>query len=309
MMKFNLKFLHLLAFCTSGLLWGTSFLWIKIAVQDISAPCLATLRITAAFFGLFLMWAFTRKKRKLTLNPKTILRLCFVALINPVVPFMLISWAQKTIHSSVAAILNATGPLFTICLAHIFLNDEKFSTEKLAGLAVGFMGTSILVSNGIPSIGAFQSGSDVPSQLIVLVATFLYGYGSVLTRKFFRNWDPITQTMCMMGVAALLSWIVTIFILKDPVVLPSQARTWVAIFWLGLLNTALAFGLFFWVLQAWGATKSSLVNYVYPVIGAAAGHFILGEELNFSFFAGTVLIISGITIVNLTDLRKLLASA
>src|SRR5262245_36753659 len=133
-----------LAFIAAGLFWGTSFLWIKIALEEVGPVTLVAFRLLFGVIGLAVVMKIASKKFPCDLT--TLKNLFIMSLLNPCVPFMLISWGETRIDSSLASILNGTVPLFTIVIAHLFLQDEKISLSKVLGLVVGFLGVVILVS-------------------------------------------------------------------------------------------------------------------------------------------------------------------
>ena len=131
-----------LAFAALGLAWGSSFLWIKIAVQEIGPFTLVAFRLLFGILGLLLVVAISRPEW-----PKTRrqwLALVLLGITNTAVPFTLISWGEQYIDSAVAAILNSTVPLFTMVIAHFALSDDRLSAARLAGLLTGFAGVVIL---------------------------------------------------------------------------------------------------------------------------------------------------------------------
>jgi drug/metabolite transporter (DMT)-like permease len=275
-----------------GLIWGTSFLWIKIAVQEVGPFMLVTFRLLFAALGLIAIMLIRRQV--MPRDRKTWLAFLFMGFFNTALPFTLISWGEVKIASSLASILNGTVPLFTIVIAHFWLHDEKITLGRLAGLIVGFGGVVILVSR---DIGPEGLSGDVLGQLAVLVASISYATAITFSRKYLRGVNPLVQAMVVAIFADSMMWIVTP-IAENPLHFPALPGTWFAIAWLGLLGTCLAYLLFFTLINAWGATRASLVTYVFPVIGLMLGIIFLQEQADWRLWAGSALVVVSVLIVN-----------
>jgi drug/metabolite transporter (DMT)-like permease len=281
------------AFSLLALIWGTSFLWIKIAVAEVGPFMLVTFRLLFGLAGLLavMYWqkqAFPRQRRVL-------LAYLVMGVINTAVPFTLISWGETKIDSSLASILNGTVPLFTIAIAHFWLHDEKITLPRIAGLILGFIGVVVLVSQDIRPEGLH---GNVWGQLAVIAASISYATAITFSRRHLRNQPPVVQSTMILLIADAIMWLVTP-VVERPFHLPALPVTWLAIAWLGLLGSCLAYLLFFYLINAWGPTRASLVTYTFPVIGLVLGLLFLGEQPNWYLGLGALLIVAGIVVVNL----------
>jgi drug/metabolite transporter (DMT)-like permease len=288
-----MKIKEWLAFSALGLIWGTSFLWIKIAVAETGPFTLVGLRLLFGFLGLLVVLAIQRPT--LPRDPRILLAFVFMGIFNTGLPFLLITWGETRIASSLASILNGTVPLFTIVIAHFWLHDEKITLPRLGGLLVGFVGIVVLVSGDLQSTGGH---SDVWGQLAVLAAAVSYAVGITFSRRHLRGQPPVLQTGMVLLIADSLVWLSAVSV-ERPLQPPSTALAWFAILWLGLLGTCVAYLLFFWLINAWGPTRASLVTYVFPVIGLILGIIFLHESAGWRLLVGSALIVSGIGVVNL----------
>ncbi len=280
------------AFTLLGLIWGSSFLWIKIAVADVSPFVVVSFRVLFGLVGLLAVMYWQRQS--IPRDRPTLLKYLFMGVFNVVVPFLLITWGETHIDSSLAAILNATTPLFVIVIAHFALHDEKITGPRLAGLIVGFVGVVVLVSQDFRP-EALQS--DLLGQLAVLLAAISYAVALVFTRRQLRNAKPVVQSTMILVFATAIMWIITP-VVERPLVLPAQPIAWLAVVWLGLLGLCIAYLLFFWLNNAWGPTRASLVTYVFPVVGVILGVIFLNETLNWNMVLGSALVVGGIVVVN-----------
>ncbi len=280
------------AFTVLGLIWGSSFLWIKIAVEDVSPFVVVSLRV---LFGLVsLLGVMYWQRQYIPRDRATLLKYLFMGVFNVVVPFLLITWGETHIDSSLAAILNATTPLFVIVIGHFGLHDEKITLPKLAGLLVGFVGVIVLVAQD------FQPGmlqGNLLGQLAVLTAAISYAVALIFSRRYLRGTKPVVQSTMILVFATALMWIITP-VVERPLVLPAQPIAWVAVLWLGVLGLCVAYLLFFWLNNVWGPTRASLVTYVFPVVGVILGVIFLNEPLNWNMVVGSALVVGGIVVVN-----------
>jgi len=294
------------AFVILGLIWGSSFLWIKIAVAEIGPFTLVAFRVLFGLLGLLVVMRWQRQS--FPRDRRTILAFVFMGIVNTAIPFILISWGETKIQSSLASILNATTPLFTIVIAHFWLHDEKITLPRLAGLIVGFFGVILLVSR---DIGPQGLQGDVIGQLAVLLAAISYAIALTFSRKYLRGTKPVVQSTMILVVASGVMW-VTAPMVERPFTLPQLPVTWLALAWLGLLGLCIAYLLFFYLNNVWGPTRASLVTYVFPVVGLILGIIFLHEEVDWRLLVGSGLIVASIVIVNLklrAKVRQVVAAA
>ena len=280
------------AFLLLGTVWGSSFLWIKLALVELGPFTLVGLRLLFGALGMALvLWA------RPTIFPKDRRiwgMLALMGLTNTALPFVLISWGQTSIDSGVASILNSTTPLFTLVIAHFFLDDEHMSVPRAIGLVVGFVGIFLLFSRDVGSDG-FRTG--LLGQAAVLTAAISYAGSSVFARRAFRNIPLLVQASVPLFFADTLIW-VGAFSLEAPVSLPHLPITWFSLAWLGLLGSCLAYLLYFYLLTQVGSTRTTLVTYMFPVIGIGLGTLFLGEVLDGRLVLGALLVVAGIGVVN-----------
>jgi drug/metabolite transporter (DMT)-like permease len=198
----------------------------------------------------------------------------------------------------VAAILNGTVPLFTMVIAHLFLKDDRMTVPRLVGLIVGFIGVIVLMGHDLdPS----QASGNVLGQLAVLLAAMAYAGSAVLARRTLRGIDPMVQAFVPVLSATTLAWIAAS--LLEGVTVPTLPITWFALAWLGLLGSCVAYLLYFFLLHNVGPTRTTLVTYIFPVVGLVLGVTFLDEPLDLGLALGALLIIAGIAIVNFRPRR------
>jgi drug/metabolite transporter (DMT)-like permease len=279
-------------FFALGLIWGSSFLWIKVAVQEVDPFTLVSWRL---LFGTLGMVAVIVWKRPSFPPRRAIwLALAVLGIINTALPFVLISWGEKSIDSAVAAVLNSTVPLFTLVIAHLFLHDEPITARKAVGLLIGFAGVLVLMARDL-EIGSLRAG--VLGQAAVLLAAVSYASASVFARRTMREVSPLVQAFVPMAFADAVVWSIATQV-GEPGRLPALPITWVALLWLGLLGSCVAYLLYYHLLHSVGATRAVMVTYIFPVVGVGLGVLFLNELTDWHLLAGAALVISSIAVVN-----------
>ncbi len=285
-----MKTKHWIVFIILGLIWSSSFMWIEIGLREIGPFTLVAFR---AFFGLlFGIAVIVIQRVPLPRTVKEWTPLIVLGFTNIAIPFLLISWGQKSIDSGVASILDATVPLFTILLAHFMLHDDKMTTPKVVGLLVGFAGVIILMSK---DIGA--SFGSILGQLAVVLACVFYAGSSIYVRKYTEDTPGILRSMGPL-ISATVVMILAALFFEAPFKIPSLPITWVALLWLGIFGSGLAFLMAFYLIHEIGPTRTTMVTYLFPLGGVTLGAIFLNETLTWQIIVGAVLIISSLAIAN-----------
>lgn len=286
-----MKTKHWAVFVLLGLIWSSSFLWIKIGVQEIGPMALVAFRM---LFGAITAVAIAAYQR--VQWPRDWKTWGIFAILGPTslaIPIFFISWGEQTIDSAVASILNATVPLFTIVIAHFWLHDDKMTIQKVLGLLVGFAGVVVLLSEDLLA----SSQSSVVGQAAVILASLFYAGSAVYARKATQHVEPLARGSAPLITAAIFMWLVGPFTEK-PFLFPTLSLTWTAALWLGILGSGLAMIMFYYLIHEIGPTRATLVTYIFPLGGVILGVIFLGEHLSWQLAVGAALIISSIVVVN-----------
>lgn len=286
-----MRFIEWVVFISLGLIWGSSFLWIKIAVQEVSPLLLVSLRLLFAIFTLLGVALATKPPWPKDL--KTWEHLTILGIFNNGLPYLLITWGELYIESAVAAILNCSVPLFTMIGAHFFTKDERISGIRILSLLAGFSGVFILVSRDLSS--GYQS--TLIGQAAVLLAAVSYAFSSIYARNTTSEVSPIVRALIPLFGADIILWSLTLAI-ESPISLPTLPITWVAIIWLGIIGVGIAYILYFYLIHTIGATRTTLVTYIFPLVGVLLGVIFLGERFDLNLLLGSLMIISSIAIIN-----------
>jgi drug/metabolite transporter (DMT)-like permease len=281
-----------LLFVLLGFFWGSSYLFIKIGVEAGLQPL--TLVAMRLLFGFLLLAAVVGIAREaLPRRPATYGHLAVMSVLSVALPFFLITWAEQSVDSAFAAILTAAVPLFVILIAAAVLADEHITANRLAGLAIGFVGVAILVGFD-PGVIA---GTDALAAVALIGAAASYAAGGVYARRFAQGLRPMIPALFQVGFALVITAALA-FVFESPIDMPPRADAWLAVVWLGLLGSGAAYLIFFRLLTGWGATRTSLVAYLLPVFGIVLGALVLNEPIDARLLLGTALVIGGIALVN-----------
>ena len=294
-------------FWALGLIWGSSFLLIRVGVEELSPFQVVFIRTGIAALGLNAL-LFLRGKH-LPFNFRALLPLIIIGLGNTTIPFSLITWGETNITSGLAAMLQSTASLFTLVLAHFFFADERITLQKIVGLSVGFLGVIVLASRSMTG-----GGIDVPQllgSLAIVLASLFYANFTIYSRKQIQNrFEPIMVSTGAMTFAAISSGILMVI---APLV-GGQAATPLdtvttdvlgAVLLLGFTNTFIAYIIYYWIVRELGAARASMVTYVVPGVGLTLGAIVLHEIIDWRIILGALLIFCGIAIVNLRFFNRI----
>ncbi len=282
----KIKNVHLLILLAS--LWGPSFLFIKIAVIEIPPIMLAALRIgiAAVILNALLILKKERLPRDMGFWRKT-----FIAgLFAQAIPFVLINWGEQFVDSSLASILNGLMPLFTIIFAHFIIVEERLTRHKFLGVAMGFVGLIVLV---MPNLMNGVAGSTL-GIFSITIAAVSYGIGLSYIRKHFSNTPsfkaPAAQLLSVTIYLVPMAFIINPAFSLAEVSLPALS----SLFILSFFGTAIAFIVYFKLIERSSAGYASLVTYLMPIYGVILGVVFLGEEVSVWMILGASLILLGI---------------
>jgi drug/metabolite transporter (DMT)-like permease len=276
-----------------SVLWGGSFFFNGIAVRELPPFTIVAARVGIAALALWSMLAALR----IDMPRVPGLWTAFIAmgLLNNAIPFALVVWGQHHVASGLAAILNATTPLFTVMAAHFLTPDEPLTPGKAVGVAAGLVGVVVMLGADLLA----GLGTGLLAQAACLAAAMSYAMAGVFGRRFGRMRVPPLATAAGQVTASTLVMLPLALLADRPWALPAPGpETWGALVGLGLLSTALAYVLYFRILAATGATNLLLVTFLIPVSAILLGAMVLGERLEPKHFIGMALIGAGLAFID-----------
>nr|MBA2254777.1 DMT family transporter [Chloroflexota bacterium] len=222
--------------------------------------------------------------------------------------------AEQYISSALAAILNGLVPLFTIVIAAAALRDEPITVNRLVGLTVGFAGAALLVSPNLTGDALGFGGLLLLGELMMVIACVAYAIsavyirGAVSGKPLGSDADGTRRPLAAVEVAIIQSIVALLLVLPlaimfeggagMPIELPPTLRALFAVTWIGMLGSGVAYLLLFRLIDRWGATRTSMVTYLMPVVGIALGVIVLNETLHVAEIIGTVLVIGGVVVAS-----------
>lgn len=265
-----------------SVLWGASFLFMGILVKELPPLTISASRLTIAS----LLIGILASKRPKNLPWRELL---ILGVLNNTIPYALILWGQRYVSSSVASIINSTSPFFTSIFAHFLTDDEKINKFSMMGISLGFSGVLAM---------AWDLQGSLIGELAIITAVICYSYATVYGRRFYSmGLSPLDIAFGQLSTAAATS--IPLAILERPwLVMPSQ-RAWVSIIGISVFSTALAYLIFFRILERAGATNANLVTLLIPVTATLLCTAFLGERLELRHIVGICLIMTGLLIMNL----------
>ena len=271
-----------------GAIWGGAFIFIAVALDDFGPISIASWRVTlgaVVLLGIALLigqrfprgW---REWRKIT----------FVGCLNSAIPFFLISWGQQFISSAESALLMAMGTFFALIVSHFTSHDERINLPRALGVATGFVGVMVLVFWDIRESGL----GALAGQLAVMLAGCSYAMSSIVSRRLTHL--PMISTSAATLLTASLYMIPFAFLLEDPLPANVSDTSVFALVYLGVIATALAMTLRFFIIRANGAVFMSLVGYLVPLFGVLWSALYFADAINPQTVIALALILLGIAI-------------
>jgi drug/metabolite transporter (DMT)-like permease len=278
--------------------WGSSYLFIRIGVEEITPLALVAVRLLIGSLTILAIVAVRRQSLQVSRRQLGIITVA--GTINTAAPFLLISWGETSTPSGLASILNSTTPIFALLLAGAILHDEPITAARLVGVLVGFAGVLVLLGRDL-SGGVHWSG--VAGQGAIIAAAICYAIGAVFVRRTLLGVPAMT--IATYGLLVATAEVVALSVVFSPPPLLSMSpKAWLAVVWLGMVGSGLAYTFAYFVLEHWGASRYTLVTYVLPVMGLTLGAIFLGEVIDWHILAGSVLVIGGILLASVVTGRK-----
>lgn len=283
-----------------SILWGGAFFFAAIAVKQLPPLTLVFCRVSIAALALFTFLLI--KGEKIPKSPAIWAAFLIMGLLNNLIPFSLLFWAQTNISSGLASIINATTPIFSILVAHFLLADEKLTINKFVGVVLGFLGVAILLGGA-----AFtSSNAAILSIIACLVAALSYGCAGVFGRRFKQM--GITPSLGAFGqlTGSTILMLPLIIAFDKPWALPlPSTEVIVSVLTLAIMSTAIAYLIFFRLLANVGAVNVMLVTLLVPVSAILLGSAFLAEQLETRHYIGMAFILMGLLAVDGRLLRKI----
>lgn len=287
-------------FCLIVLTWGSSFLLMKVALQGLAPPQVALTRLLLGSLTLVAFLLITG--RRLPRSRALWLHMAVIGVAQCSVPFTLVAFVVEQIPSGLASIYNALVPTFTLVLTPLFLRSERLGRMQKLGVAIGVVGVVVLMGPWRyvdPAVFA----SSAPAQLGMLASTASYAFGIVYMRRFVAGTthDAVTVSTMQILLATVPLLLLAPLTSVGPVTITPAVA--ISMILLGAFGTGFAYIWQTRIIRAWGATRTSTVTYLMPVVGVVLGILILGETIEWNEPLGGVIILAGVLAAQLGGRR------
>jgi drug/metabolite transporter (DMT)-like permease len=281
---------NLLLLLLLGALWGSSYLFIKIVVGEVPPTTLVAVRLVVA---AAIMWGIALASRQPIPRGRSLWGAYTVmGFLSGTLPYVLISWGEQYISSGLAALLQATMPLFTVIMAHFLVSDERMTLWSALGVAIGFGGVVLLM---LPDLRQGLQASLL-GQLAIVGSSVSYARATIFARRRLRDQPPLMSTLGQLTMGAVLTLPLSLIIDRPFNLSPSPTALGA---WLGLaiLGTVIAYVIYYALIERTSATYTSMVTYIIPVNGLILGALILDERLTVTVLGSAALILLGVLLV------------
>ena len=265
-----------------SILWGASFLFMRIATPEFGAFALVEVRVAIAAVVLVPIVLARGNGKEMTANWST---LAILGAHNTALPFLLFAYATLYLTAGTAGILNATAPIFAAVVARLWLG-EKLSTSRALGLVIGIVGIYLLVGD---KLSAPSSGAGLAA-VAAIGASFLYGVGGNFARTKAAHISSMTVAAGTQVASALLLLPIAIAVWPEQ---PPSLEAWAAVTTMGVLSTGLAYILYFRLIANVGPTKAITVTYLIPIFAMILGAVVIDEAITPPMLMGCVVILLG----------------
>lgn len=277
-----------------SMIWGSSFVFYKLASAEMAATLMAALRVAFGALFLGILFAILNKKTQVAKRWKLI---AAISVFAAALPFTLVAYASQTVTASILVIVNATAPIWAALVALIWTRTVP-SPMALLGLVLGLLGVAIIVGLDTTTLNTEGTGLGIAA---ALGAAACYGIATNMAKHLGSDIDPLTNAFgcLLMGSIILLPFV--------PFNLPDQMpglTSWLAILGVGVLCSGVAYLLYFRLVMDIGPTSALTVTFLTPVFGVLWGHLFLNEIVGFHTLAGGLLVLAGTALAALYGLQK-----
>ena len=269
-------------------IWGSTWLFIKLGLKDLPPVTFAGIRFVIGCIVLFAIIRF----RGLTLphDRDDWVLLAITGVLSFTLNYGLVFWGEQHITSGLAALLQATLPAFGLVIAHFYLPGERMTWPKIMGVSLGVLGVAVVFSNQL----AIAGGKALAGSVALVLSAFFAAYSNVLVKARGQRLNPAILAAGQMFFGMIPLVIIGLWFEGSPLRFHWTMRAGIAMLYLALVGSVLAFLLYYWLVHNMEVTKSMLIALVTPVVAVVLGMVVLREEMNWRTLAGGAMIIAGI---------------
>jgi drug/metabolite transporter (DMT)-like permease len=287
-----------LVWLTLCCIWGSTWLFIKLGLEDLPPLTFAGIRFVIAFFILLIIIRI--RGLPLPRSRSDLQLLTLTGFLSFTVNYGTIFWGEQHISSGLAAVLQATIPAFGLVIAHFYLPGERMTWARIVGVILGVIGVAVVFSNQLEIAG----GKALAGSVAVVFGSAVVAYSNVLVKARGKKLDPAILAAGQMFFGLIPLLLVGIPLEGNPFKFHWTPMAVLALFYLAVVGSVIAFLLYYWLVHNMDVTKSMLIALVTPVVAVILGMIVLREQLNWRTIAGGALIMSGIGFIVTQKRRK-----
>lgn len=287
----------LLGYILICLIWGTTWLAIKVSINTLPPFFSAGVRFSIA--SLLILAVLKYRKYKYRFDLRETIFLLLVGLASFSVPYGLVYWAEQRITSGLTAVTFAVMPFFAALLSRFFLKDEELTFWKVFGILLGFSGL-LVIFGGDLKIGSTGAALGI---LAVVLSAFFNAVVAVGVKKYGYHIDPVFINLIPMAIGAI-TLLATSFFIEDWGTIRFNVSNLIAIFYLAAFGSVSAFVIYFYLLKHISVVLLSMTSFITPLLALASGSLVLGEKFPGGTLVGSALILAGILFMNLYGERR-----
>ena len=276
--------------CLLALLWGSSYLFAKVALAEVPPLSLVAVRVSVA--AVFLLIVMAAKQDRLPRDKHTWARLGLQSVFIGFGSWTILAWGQQFVDAGLASVLNSTSPIFVVLITAVITRHEHLGLRKIAGAILGLAGVALIIGFDVLS----GLGQQVAGQLACLIAAALYGAAAINGKRFSHLSSTTTAAGTMIWSTAIL--IPAAFIFEDPLSLTPEPKAIFAMLMLSVFCTGVALLLYFRLVRTLGSLGAASQAYLRAGVGLCLGILVLGEQISLSSLVGLLAAIAGVMAIN-----------
>ena len=279
-------------------IWGSTWLFIKLGLEDLPPLTFAGIRFVIACAILFVIIRLRHIQLPRARSDWGLLAI--TGTLSFGLNYGLIFWGEQYISSGLTALLQATIPAFGLVFAHFYLPGERLSWSKIFGIVLGVCGVGVVFSNQLAVAGTRALAGCVA----LILSSMFVAYSNVLVKKYGKSLNPAVLASCQMVFGLILLLGVGLPLEGNPLRFHWTPTALIALFYLAVVGSVIAFLLYYWLVLNMDVTKSMLIALVTPVIAVLLGMLVLNEQIGWRTLAGGAMIMSGIVLIVVRKTRK-----
>ena len=272
-------------------IWGSTWLFIKIGLEDLPPISFAGIRFVISCAILFVL--IRARNISLPSQSRDWLLLLITGVMSFSLNYGLVFWGEQYISSGLAAVLQATLPAFGLVIAHLHLPGERMTWVKSAGVVLGIVGVAVVFSNQL----AIAGQKALAGCIALVLSAFFAAYSNVLVKAYGKNLEPAILAAGQMFFGLIPLMLVGFLLEGNPLAFRWTSKALVSMFYLAVVGSVIAFLLYYWLVHNMDVTKSMLIALVTPVVAVVLGMVVLGEELSWRTIVGGLMIMAGIGLI------------